>query len=63
MEVFQYLYTHKIMADIKRIGVGNSKYPPIDQEIIEPSTDPFTFDSMTVTFDEETRTFDENPIV
>ena len=49
--------------NIQRICIGKGKYPPIDQEIIEPSTDPFTFDSMTVTFDEETRTFDENPIV
>lgn len=53
------------MADknVQRIGIGKGKYPPIDQEIIEPSTDPFTFDSMTVTFDEETRTFDENPTI
>lgn len=53
--------------DIQRIGVGNSKFPSINQEIVGPSTDPFTFDSMTVTFDDETRTFDEdineNPIV
>ena len=50
------------MADknVQRIGIGKGKYPPIDQEIIEPSTDPFTFDSETVTFDQETRTFDED---
>lgn len=46
--------------DKKRIGLGNSKFPNVDEEIkITPDAD-FTFDSIEVTFDSLTSTFDEN---
>ncbi|MNF41646.1 hypothetical protein D3C87_1800840 [compost metagenome] len=44
--------------DIKRIGVGNSKYPGINQSVIDPVAGYFTFDSTTVTFDSMVDTFD-----
>lgn len=47
------------MADIQRIGVGNSKYPAVDEAVINPVDDVFTFDSTTITFDSATDTFDE----
>lgn len=49
--------------DIRRIGVGNSKFPSINEsEIITIGPD-FTFDSTDVTFDSNTKTFDEQLIV
>ncbi|WP_295093795.1 hypothetical protein [uncultured Flavobacterium sp.] len=44
--------------NIQRIGVGNKKYPNIDEEvgIAEPGI--FTFDSMIVRFDSMVDTFD-----
>ncbi len=47
------------MADIRRIGVGKSKAPPLDEEIII-NEDVFTFDSETITFDSTSDTFDES---
>ncbi|WP_035647320.1 hypothetical protein [Flavobacterium sp. ASV13] len=44
--------------NIQRIGVGNNRFPGINEEvgINEPGT--FTFDSTTVTFDSMVDTFD-----
>lgn len=48
-------------TDIRRIGFGNIKFPPVDSEI--PTADlVWTFDSEEIKFDSETRTFDENTI-
>lgn len=47
------------MADIQRIGVGNSKCPAIDEAIIKPVDEVFTFDRTDITFDSTTDTFDE----
>ena len=49
------------MADIKRIGVGNSKYPSIGENDIKEPLIPFDFSTNEITFDQEDRTFDENP--
>jgi len=46
------------MADIQRIGVGNSKYPDIGGSNIIVEAGVFTFDSTTVTFDSLVDTFD-----
>jgi len=46
--------------DIQRIGIGNIRFPAINEEIlIEPEL-PWTFDSEVITFDAEIRTFDED---
>lgn len=44
--------------NVQRIGVGNSKFPSVNESvgIIEPGY--FTFDSTTVTFDSIADTFD-----
>lgn len=43
----------------QRIGAGNSRYPSINEEIIVPDDDLFTFDSEKISFDSTTDTFDE----
>lgn len=48
------------MADIQRIGVGNAKYPGIDEPVIIPNKIEFEFSSEEITFDQVDRTFDEN---
>jgi hypothetical protein len=46
--------------DKKRIGIGNSKFPSLMEEVkLVPDPD-FTFDSVEVTFDSIVNTFDEN---
>jgi len=45
--------------DIRRIGIGNIKFPGINEEIPIPDL-VWTFDSEEITFDLMTRTFDEN---
>lgn len=47
------------MADIQRIGVGNDKYHSVDESVINPVDEVFTFDSTAITFDSTTDTFDE----
>lgn len=47
--------------DIKRIGIGNIKFPGINEEILIPDLI-WTFDSEEITFDLMTRTFDEDTI-
>ena len=44
--------------NVQRIGVGNSRFPSVDESvgIAEPGI--FTFDSTTVTFDSMVDTFD-----
>lgn len=44
--------------NIQRIGVGNARFPNVNEDIgiVEPGV--FTFDSTTVTFDSEVDTFD-----
>ncbi|WP_281225361.1 hypothetical protein [Flavobacterium aquiphilum] len=44
--------------NIQRIGVGNSKFPSINDPVIDPVPGYFTFDSTTVTFDSMVDTFD-----
>jgi hypothetical protein len=44
--------------NIQRIGIGNRKFPPVDESIIDPQPGYFTFDSTTVTFDSMVDTFD-----
>lgn len=46
--------------DIKRIGVGSDKFPPIKEEIITIPEPVFTFDSEKIFFDSTTRKFDED---
>lgn len=45
--------------DIRRIGIGNIKFPAVDVDVPTPDL-VWTFDSEEITFDLETRTFDEN---
>ena len=45
--------------DVKRIGVGNIRFPGINIEIPTPDL-VWTFDSEEITFDLMTRTFDED---
>lgn len=49
--------------NVQRIGIGNNRFPGIDEEvgITEPGI--FTFDSTTVTFDSMVDTFDFDIIV
>jgi len=47
--------------DIKRIGLGNSKFPSITERDIKEPKIPFDFSTNEITFDQEDRTFDENP--
>lgn len=49
------------MSDIKRIGVGNSKYTSIQENEIKEPAIPFDFSTNEITFDQQDRTFDENP--
>ncbi len=49
------------MSDIKRIGVGNNKYPSIGENDIKEEKIPFDFSTNEITFDQQDRTFDENP--
>lgn len=46
--------------DKKRIGIGNSKFPALNEEEKITADADFTFDSIEVTFDSLTSTFDEN---
>jgi hypothetical protein len=48
------------MADIRRIGVGNSKFAAITENDIKEPNIPFEFSTNEITFDQEDRTFDEN---
>jgi len=48
-----------MQTDIKRIAVGNSKFPPITASKITPPAFDFTFDSVEVTFDSTENTFDQ----
>jgi hypothetical protein len=50
-----------MIADIKRIGVGNGKFPSVSEETILEPTIPFDFSTEEITFDDVFRTFDENP--
>jgi len=46
--------------DKKRIGIGNNKFPKINEaEVITPELE-FTFDSTQITFDSTIATFDED---
>ena len=47
------------MADIKRIVVGNSKYPSIAENDIKEPMIPFDFSREDITFDTVDTTFDE----
>lgn len=47
--------------NIKRIGIGNSKFPSIGENDIKEPTIPFEFSTNEITFDQQDRTFDENP--
>jgi hypothetical protein len=49
------------MADIQRIGVGNSKNPGIGENELKEEAVPFDFSTNEITFDQMDRTFDENP--
>lgn len=51
------------MKNIQRIGVGNNRFPDINEEvgIAEPGI--FTFDSTTVSFDSMVDTFDFDIVV
>jgi len=44
--------------DIRRIGIGNIKNPPISEPITNP-VEIWTFDSDIITFDSMIHTFDE----
>lgn len=44
--------------NIQRIGIGNNRFPDVNQEIKDPVPGYFTFDSTTVTFDSMVDTFD-----
>lgn len=44
--------------NIQRIGIGNSKFPSVDENVLDPVSGYFTFDSTTVTFDSMVDTFD-----
>jgi hypothetical protein len=44
--------------NIQRIGIGKSKFPAVDESVIDPQPGYFTFDSTTVTFDSMVDTFD-----
>lgn len=48
------------MADIKRIGVGNSKYTSVGRSEIIIDSSVFTFDSDQVLMDSTVRNFDEH---
>ena len=45
--------------DIKRIGVGNSKFPSVDEVVIPVTIIDFEFSTEEITFDQSDRTFDE----
>ena len=47
-----------MIKNIQRIGIGNSKFPSVDESIVDPVAGYFTFDSTTVTFDSMVDTFD-----
>ena len=44
--------------NIQRIGIGNGKFPAVDESVIDPQPGYFTFDSTTITFDSMVDTFD-----
>lgn len=46
--------------DVNRIGVGNSNYSSVNEEVIITTELVWTFDSTEITFDSEIRTFDED---
>lgn len=48
--------------DIQRIGIGNIKFPAVNEEVVMEPELVWTFDSETITFDSEIRTFDEEKI-
>ena len=46
-------------TDLKRILVGNIRFPTLNEvDVVVPDPD-FTFDSVDITFDSTTHTFDE----
>jgi len=45
--------------DVKRIGIGNSSQPSVNDPIVVMPKPVFTFDSTEIFFDDTTRTFDE----
>lgn len=45
--------------NVQRIGVGNKKYPGVDENVLPPEDNNFTFDSIVITFDTTSDTFDE----
>lgn len=49
--------------DIQRIGVGNRKYPGVDENVLPPEVVDFTFDSIIVNFDSNVKTFDEQLVI
>lgn len=44
--------------NIQRIGIGNSRYADVDEDVIDPQPGYFTFDSTTVSFDSIVDSFD-----
>jgi len=46
-------------TDIRRIGVGNNKFPSVTENDIITPKEIWTFDSETITFDSMIHTFDE----
>lgn len=47
--------------NIQRIGVGNSRFPSVEESEVKEPVVPFDFSTNEITFDQEDRTFDENP--
>lgn len=47
--------------NIQRIGIGNSRFPSINENEIKEPEIPFDFSTNEITFDQLDRTFDENP--
>jgi hypothetical protein len=48
-----------MLTDVKRIGLGNSKFPAIDEVVIPVTIPDFEFSSIEITFDQGDRSFDE----
>lgn len=44
--------------NIQRIGVGNKRFPSVNEDVVKIEPGVFTFDSTTVTFDSMVDTFD-----
>jgi len=47
-------------TDKKRIGVGNSRFPTVEEDDVATPFENWRFDSVTITFDSIENTFDEN---